>query len=124
MKHFLIKLKWFFKLLFGLYYDAEVIVDDFGKRIPIVIILINSHKSIRNYNSVGLCDAIKSNLNKSGYFPNTSQIIKENIKLFNNDVASTYFFATPTENSKDYWWTPRDKKIRLKYLDWLIDAYK
>lgn len=127
MKHFIIKVKWFFKLLFGLYYDSEVIIDDCGKCVPIVFVLIEVHKLVgqsRQSRCMGICYAIDHSIMELGSFPYPTEIREQHIKLFNNHIASTQFGAISTDNPIEYWWKSNDKVSRFKYLDWLIDAYK
>ena len=123
-KHFLIKLKWFFKLLFGLYYDAEVIVDDCDRCIPIVFVLIEARRRVGESKYEGICNAIDHSIMELGCFPYPTEIREQHIKLFNNSIASNQFGAISTDNSIVYWWKDDDKVSRFKYLDWLIDAYK
>jgi len=127
IKHLLIRIQWFFKLLFGAYYPNDILVDNNGKRIPIVLVILGAYELYTNNKNLGyfgLCCCMHKSVMNLGQFDYPSEVIEDNIKLFSNSVASIKFNAKRTDDPADYWWDIDDKVSRINYLNYLIELYR
>ena len=73
---------------------------------------------------LGMCDSIEDAIDKSAKdieMLDEWKTIRENILLFNFDVAKKLFNGTGTAGG--YWWKLWEKKNRIDYFDWLIEQY-
>ena len=74
--------------------------------------------------SLGMCASIEDAIQKAAKDIEKLdewKTIRENILLFNFDVAKKLFNGSGTAGG--YWWHLWEKKNRIDYFDWLIEQY-
>ena len=74
--------------------------------------------------SLGMCSSIEDAIQKSAKDIEKLdewRTIKENILLFNFNVAKKLFNGSGSAGG--YWWHLVEKKSRIQYFDWLIEQY-
>lgn len=70
----------------------------------------------------GMCACIYEAIDERITSNEFKEFAEQNIQLFCYPVAVEKFGATGSDDM--YWWPTDNRKIRLKYFDWMIETYK